>query len=61
MTDRDWILITYAVCAFLAVQATIYFGLYRPKIRKLKEARTKSDEAWKDIISELQTQVYGRD
>ena len=61
MTEHDWTLIAYAVPIFFVAQAVIYVGLYRPKIRKLKEAQTKSDEAWKDIITELQRQVFGQD
>lgn len=61
MTDKDWILIAYAVIAFLVVQATIYFGFYRPKIRRLKEEMVKSDEAWKGAIDVIQKQVYRQD
>ena len=55
----DWILVAYAVAAFLVVQAAIYFGIYRPKIRKLKAEMAKSDAAWKGAIDEIQKQLYG--
>ena len=59
MTDMEWLV--YAAVVFLVSQAAIYFGFYRPKIRKLKEEMAKSDEAWKGAIDEIQKQIYGRD
>jgi len=55
----DWRWLIYEALCFLAIQAGIYWGIFKPQMRKLQKAREESDELWKAAIDEIQKQVYG--
>lgn len=55
----DWFWLIYEAVGFIVLQALMYWGFYKPQMRKLQKAREESDELWKAAIDEIQKQIYG--